>query len=671
MAVHWQIKFKSLRAGTDYTVSIYDDNYTGQPVQLMGAAEPFVTKEDSDEDMFTPIRTQSGYLRIVDNGYDANGNTFNWKDILPETDTDRPVILTSTDGQRTTIYWQGFLQAQNFSGKLYGNPQVREFPIQCPLTILGGTDINYQHTDIENFAYLLQRFVNTIDIKSGGTENSGVITANGIIHISNIYVQGNTDAKAWLLKRIDWQNFVDEGVDGNLTARFNLYQCLEDMCRFWGWTVRVYRNNLYLVCADDSSEQNWLTLTRAQLDTLAAGTAAGTSGGSFSTINFDQLTDIFANMNQDVLLQRGPNKATVNSNCNSFNSNIYESFPDHVTKQMESNGWMGYIRYDDASANYTNDVLSFNSFFFQATAIEGKGSFNLAMYARSDSSGSKEKSIRILKTYNGTPYVSLDSIYEHTFDGFLQLKGSIYVQGVQYQEDRGAGRNKEIKMSVGIGKTRSNAKWFDGFSTWGNSKIVFPVSVGYSDNIFRFYSGVLLIQSIGLSSPLTGRIFIDIYGSSNIDEYNGQRIFDIAGFEVSYNRYEYGADFTKIERKSNIEYKSSNNNNVLDEWNADCIYATDNNNVFGFGTIIDTDNTYLEIISYNGGTPTHPEQHLANRVTGYWETSKTVISMEVRSDRITEPSPMNKVTIDSTTGYPIAIGHEWRDDIVILKILEL
>ena len=224
---------------------------------------------------------------------------------------------------------------------------------------------------------------------------------------------------------------------------------------------------------------------------------------------------------------------------------------------------------------------------------------------------------------------------------------------------------------IGIGKTRTDAKWFDGFSTWGNSKIIFPVSVGYSDNIFRFYSGVLLIQSIGLSSPLTGRIFIDIYGSSNIDEYNGQRTFDIAGFEVSYSRYEYGADFTKIERKSNIEYKSSNNNNVSDEWNADCIYATDNNNVFGFGTIIDTDNTYLETISYNGGTPTHPEQHLANRVTGYWETSKTVISMEVRSDRITEPSPMNKVTIDSTTGYPIAMGHKWRDDIVILKILEL
>ena len=44
MAIHWQLKFKSLRRSTDYTVNIYDDQYSGNPVVLKGGAEPFSTQ---------------------------------------------------------------------------------------------------------------------------------------------------------------------------------------------------------------------------------------------------------------------------------------------------------------------------------------------------------------------------------------------------------------------------------------------------------------------------------------------------------------------------------------------------------------------------------------------------------------------------------------------------
>ena len=410
MAIHWQIPFKSLRSGTDYTVNIYDSTYSGNPIILKGGAQPFTTQESDDDDEFIPIRTHTGYLRIIDDGLDANGNAFNWKTLLPATDTDRPVTLTAGG----TVVWQGFMQSQNFGGVLYGNPQEREFPIQCPLAVLEGTDINYQHTEIENFAYLLQRIVNAIDVVSGGTENSsGVITTNGTIHINNIYVQGNTDAQSWLLKRIDWQNFADEDSDGNLIARFNLYQCLEDLCRFWGWTARTYRNNLYLTCADDSSEQSWLTLTRANLDSMAGGSTAGTTGGSFSTLNYDSLTDIFASVEQNDYRQRGANKATVKADCNVFDETIYESFPNDTVKQMEEGGWQGVTQYGDIKVNYTNNKYSFTTSYFSASAVSGNASFNLARFIKDNDQSTKSKVIRILKTYNGTPYVSFNSKYSN------------------------------------------------------------------------------------------------------------------------------------------------------------------------------------------------------------------------------------------------------------------
>jgi hypothetical protein len=672
MAIHWQVKFKSLRAGTDYTVNIYDENYSGNPIPLKGGAEPFVTQEDDDEDMFAPIRTQSGYIRIVDDGLDANGNAWDWKTLLPSTDTDRPITLT--DGN--TVVWQGFMQSQNFGSVLYGNPQEREFPVQCPLSVLEGTDINFGHTEIENFSYLLQRVVNTVDVVSGGTENSsGVITSSGSIHINNIYVQGNADAQQWLLKRIDWQNFADEDSDGNIIARFNLYQCLEDLCRFWGWTARTYRNNVYLTCADDSTEQLWLTLTRANLDTMAIGTSAGTIDGAFSTLDYDMLTDIFASTGQDDYRQRGANKATVKADCNTFDETIYESFPNNTVKKMEDGGWQGYTQYGDVKVNYTYDKYSFTTFYFSASAVSGNASFNLARFIKDNDPSTKSKVIRILKTYNGTPFVSLDSRYSHLFVGYLKFNASIFQRGVKYEEDRGWGLNKSIKIAVGIGKTRSTAKWYNGTYIWSNTKTVVDVSVGYSDNAFRFlFANPAMTDSIGMITPLEGHLFVDIYGSNDLDEFDGQRLFDLGDMNITYNLIDNGDSFLSPQRITSNTYRSSNSNNVRDEWNADCIYASYNNNSIGAALLINpsgSNTPFVNTLSYNGGMLEHPEQHLADRVTTYWATAKRKLATELRADKITEPSPMNKVKLDSTIGHPIAISHVWRDDVIQLTILEL
>lgn len=136
--IFWKIPFVSLRSGTLYTVNIYKDGElpSGYPLTLKGGASPFTTQEDDTEDIFTFIRTQSGYLRIVDDGLAENSATtpqsvaFDWKEMLPETDTDRPVTLTHQESGQSVVDWQGYMQAQNFVGRLYGNPQEREYPVQ-------------------------------------------------------------------------------------------------------------------------------------------------------------------------------------------------------------------------------------------------------------------------------------------------------------------------------------------------------------------------------------------------------------------------------------------------------------------------------------------------------------------------------------------------------------
>ena len=62
--IRWQVPFAALD-GKKYRVDIFDEGYVWEPEVLKGAATPFYTQEDDDEDVFLPIRTSSGYLTII------------------------------------------------------------------------------------------------------------------------------------------------------------------------------------------------------------------------------------------------------------------------------------------------------------------------------------------------------------------------------------------------------------------------------------------------------------------------------------------------------------------------------------------------------------------------------------------------------------------------------
>lgn len=674
MAIHWQVKFKSLRAGTDYTVNIYDSTYSGSPIILKGGAQPFATQEIDNEDGFIPIRTQSGYLRIVDDGYAADGTTlFNWKEFLPTTDVDRPITLT--DGSNN-IVWQGFMQAQNFSGTLYGNPQQREFPVQCALTILEGIDINYQQKEIQNFAYLLNYIVSSIPI----------------ISINTIKVQGSNDAQDWLLKCIDWQNFVTNDDDGSPSARYNLYQCLEDMCRFWGWTARTFGTTLYLNSADDPDEQLFLTLTRAQLASMASGTSTGTTGGSFSTVSLSG--DIFASINNDDYRQRGPNKATVKADANEADEDLIDLSDSGLVTIMEDQGWGGRSQQPTGKfLRFTNDLMSFDVNNVIGAAVSGDASFNVMEITESinDSNGTEMAVIRIKKTYNGDAFASFETAYEHCFSGgYVSFNGRIYRQGDEFKAyDEGDTRigheigNKTMYVRIGIGKTRGSASWFNG-RQWTSTVSTIKLTIGNADTLFRnivsgssSFTGIN--NSIHVDSGLMGKMFIDLLGSDDIDDISGQKSFEISDFDIKYS-FQSGREITlpsslkRFDGNNIVKYKSTNGNNVREDFNADCIYASNNHMVFGYGVLINSDGSRMGALSHNGSSVLQfHEQHVADRVTNYWATAKRRLNIDLRSnaENVGSVSPETKVSFDGSTLFPIAFGYDWRDDITILTLLEL
>ena len=669
MAKNYTITFKSLRAGTTYVVNI--GGGTGTPVPLMGGAQPFTTQESDDEDMFCPIRTQSGYLRIIDNGKDANGNAFDWKDLIPATDTSRPVTLTAGG----TVVWQGFMQAQDFGSVLYGNPQEREFPIQCVLTVTQGTDINYQQTGIQNFAYLLKQIVDAIPSAQRPTD---------------LYIQGGADAQQWLLKKIDWQNYVSEDADGNLTARFNCYDCLEDMCAFWGWTARTKGTAMYLTCADDSAETNWLHLTYSNLTTMVSGTTAGTTSDTFTTTNLDYIGDIFASTGNDEYVQRGHNKAVVEADTNRGDEDVVDVFDDKTVEAMEDLGWHSGMTHDIA---YTDDLLTVQRNFWNISCRSGYGSLNIGRTGTGDQA-KYINVIRIKKTGGNsvTPFVSMETVYEHNFsDGFLMFFGTTYRYANLYENpfhNFSIGRNFMF-CRIGIGRTRETAKWWNN-TAWQSSQIHCRVGIGNQQNfidkkdefpIWNPKDSVWWAENILPITACTGQLFIDFLGTDDPDlpAIDGEKSFELCDLKITFQRNagvkkeQYPSEQWRItdkDRPTSFSYISNNHNSVRNEWNADCIYATENACKFCYGEIFDPSGALITSVPYAGGQE-RPEQHLADRVTTYWRTSKRRIATELRANVVPDITPRHKVVLDGTTAYPISISRQWRDDVLQLTVLEL
>lgn len=656
MPNNYSITFKSLRAGTTYVVNI--GGGTGSAIPLKGGAQPFTTQEDNSDDLFTPVRTQSGYLRIVDDGLDANGNAFDWKNILPETDTSRPVTLTAGG----TTLWKGFMQAQDFGSRLYGNPQEREFPIQCPLSVTEGSDINYQQKEIRNFAYLLQQILSTIPSEC---------------RPSTIMAQGGTDARTFLMKQIDWQNFASEDGNGNMTARFTMYQCLEDMCRFWGWTARTSGSTLWLI-RGAAATSGFLSLSSAELNTLAEGTSTGSIVAAPSV---KALTgDIFANAFQTEILMRGVFKATVRADGNSADPSLVALYPQSVVKQMNSGtdyteSWTGQDGIViDHTVTYTGDINEFSTDVLEGSA--SGGTFNM-MVVNDGKNNTPRPVVRVRQNYNGTSLVSFETVYEHSLcDGTVEIRGTIYKFGTKFDNSgASASEQQHMWMRVGVGKDRQHAVWatpgIGGRATWGNTPVAFKVIIG---------SGEDMLSLLQLPATGYGLLFVDLMGSDDFNPFPPMpwtdHTFEIADFSVSVQRSTMYLDlttgflgkWTQVELSDTRTYTSTNTNKNRDEWATDCIFASDNDMAFGYGVVLNENG--LPMAGRYDALSVHPEQTLADTVASFWNTAATKLELELRYEQVGSITPQDIVQVAGVTGYVISIGHEWRDDIISVTALE-
>ena len=156
-AVRWQVPFVSLD-NKKYRVDIYQNGYIWEPEVLKGAATPFYTQEDDDEDAFLPIRTSSGYLSVIVE------NQSLVDEIIAHEEHDRYVeLVDATDANNEVCVWNGFLAPDQYSGTWDRPPYELQLPLLSPLAACAGTRytaLQHQTQVGELIRYLFTSFVN-------------------------------------------------------------------------------------------------------------------------------------------------------------------------------------------------------------------------------------------------------------------------------------------------------------------------------------------------------------------------------------------------------------------------------------------------------------------------------------------------------------------------------
>ena len=127
-------------------------------------------------------------------------------------------------------------------------------------------------------------------------------------------------------------------------------------------------------------------------------------------------------------------------------------------------------------------------------------------------------------------------------------------------------------------------------------------------------------------------------------------------------------------RKSTIRYAATNDNGNLDKWNADCIFATDNNAEYGYGLLMTASGGYFGKMYY-GSVQKYPEQHLCDRVAAYYATAKRMVTGSLDNVKMQLGIGMDRASAKWFYCYvglgEYAVNHDWRDDKTILTLLQM
>lgn len=713
--VRWQVQFRSLK-GTDYTVNISEQDWTGGVTQLTPSDQPFTTQEDDDDDVFKPIRAQSGYLRVID----ATGDLL--ESLMPENNTQRLVQLMVG----TAIKWQGFLQADAYTQPwLEGKVEI-ELPLKSVLGALEDVVIEAEYFSIyKNVAFLfVQAFTNL------GIEPSNVYVGGDLSNKNSLWTTYINLAKFFTKTEILNGNAVDMEMVGDSYS-----EVLERVMQLFGLTMREQDGNIYLIHYDTNTSLQVSRYTWQQIVNAANGQ---TPTKADSEVNVDDLMDSieFRDDNTEMGFVMGGKAAVVKLDVDTGDIDMIElpktdetadpTFDVRVANggnvviqahPARNNGietfryWesrehisVGVIYYDGSTISYWDAVASTYAALWQhlmlrtnhfSTSIEGKQgqTFDTPFYTgaipvrwgqknENDTFRLQNGMLLVqeaLNNSNPAPHLTDMDMYSIKTPASVQLSTGFI--NINFRIDNfynmhpsgaeadfgGHSDNNDIRCKLRVGNM-----WWNG-TAWTPTEEMCHIIMEGAEIDSNKTSDMNVDEERGWFIPITtdmaGVVEFTILNSVNDTSgaaNNMQTVHKIlTNLEV---KFLYPANMIASTRNSNTYRQRILTSGFSEEKQIDLEIGTFNNNLNSFTFINNANNEHIESFTYRGNVTERPEEHLLNRMVAQYQRARCRLTAGIQTDLDVMRTVYDK---DGKRYFGINADINYRDDKASMKFIEV
>ena len=698
----YQISFRSFK-NTAYVLEI-----GGGGTELDGAVDTFVTDEDANTDFFTPVRTQSGTFRYIGSG--ANDHA-TWLSMVPTNALSIPVKLKVG----STVKWQGYIQPEVYHNDYPANGGVmeHEFNVQCPLSVLDTIDIN---TNVNSHPV----------VTIGQLLHTHIFSHLTGTTIDRYYFQGSKDiVSSRLNTKVMWANFLDTVEEGNaegvstvkIVPKYTCRQVLEEVCKLFGWCCRMHGTYVYFTMPVDNS-QGFSYFTADQMISTATSRGTNEARGSFSIAN-----NMFCDNDNHEQVLPGIGKVTVRSDINPLDNLVevpYDELFDQYNLgtnetivrsvdyyEREVYDTIKYPQANGGSLVYENDEVSL-TVYMANKPTDATDSGKDKKYARflvyddgdvgdpipeSKQSFSWKKCIELFHSYTYSGSNSNDMFKITSKQIFVLSNGILYINFKCDEVSAWLDSLPESTYPNMRPKLTCRLKISDGLTTkywngseWKPSAATFTMKFNASgakstrtsitDPQYNGYG-------VPASDTLRGTIefaVVDVpawvYEPVSVLPLNINGFCSLMDFEIGFVRgtiedtKHRGNEFTATGGKFSQEY------------NVDLIFASDvvygptsyqRHMPAGLGYILNASEQPEATVAGMGtqGEGVIPEKELARVIAKYGETTHRLVHVNLFTDLVGNVVPTAMSSGLESGMFPMAIGHNWRDDVTTLTLIEL
>ena len=664
--LHWQCCFASA-IGRQYAVNIYQDGYAGNVIQLTGAEDPFTTNESDEDNIFTPIRKQTGYLRLID----TDGTLL--ESLMPETNTQylvRLMLGTYTNGTFTPnnpdkSVWFGYLRAQAFTQSWDGQVKMVEFPVKSMLATLEDVQVPVTNSTLNT---PIAKLITTAFQAVGATGMDFYVIDDGVEDNNFLYPYIN-----WSVL-FDEETVSNQGETVQQLVGVSYYEALSRVLAPFGLTAMERFGDIYIAHYDMIANMQCRTTIYGWDDLITIGngqTALSLQLGAVSQRNIlDAVT--FGGDDNVIGYLPGAKSAkveltiddvpaiitqpeTVSKNNAVYEKSVYDNRPLYVQLQApreNANETYTYIKQNhyeyigetDAYEMWTKSWVygySYNPYYSSSTPqVTGalpcrwflqrldtdvprltNGLYFSTMYPYGSSSGRtirKSYSIASGRSFNMTGgWININFEYYGTYTA----------DGKVYMVESDTNSHCDLCVAIRIG----SKFWNKGQRAWVESNDplanIFTIKTSGRNIDSNKTVSMYVDEATGFFIPIDticGEVefYISNYSyafGTNVLQPRTSSCFILSNMTVKYcPQYSISAS----DRRSNVYLQQILMSGFKDEETINLSYGTFNNNKFSPSFLMQSDSSFIQQMTYNTGDNTtetqRPELRLLARMAAYY-----------------------------------------------------